>query len=139
MIGRLVRSAQRVDFTCSVRTLPKMIAKLLQQRLHGGCSEQVMHVVQELTKCLIEQSLRLGRQKTISLWMRIRSGRIQGRTIYQWGEGRRGCICRCDVGGDRSMRTYSGAFGATDFSWQTHAVSVYTVLWPYSSINMMKM
>ena len=46
--------------------LPKMIAKLLQQWLHGGCGEQTMHVVQELTKCLVEQSLRLGRQQAES-------------------------------------------------------------------------
>ena len=46
-----------------------MIAKLLQQWLHG-CGEQAMHVIQELAKRLIEQSLRLGRQKATSLGMR---------------------------------------------------------------------
>jgi len=83
MIGGFIRSAQRVHFTCRVPMLPKMIAKLLQQWLHGGCGEQTMHVVQELTKCLVEQSLRLGRQKATSLGMRLRNRHVHDGTIHQ--------------------------------------------------------
>ena len=99
----------------------------------------ISDVIQELAKRLIEQSLRLGRQKATSLGMRLRNWHFHGGTIHQWGEGRRGSESRCDMGRDRSMGTQSSAFGATDFSRQNHAVCMSTVIRHNSSIQMMMM